>query len=125
MYEYEYLRKLVKDGKIFEAQQLSQTFRYQDDCISFNNNETFRNHYRRIYPPEMQLENTNRSAAVCNFLDLRISIFRGKFKYKSYDKRRDFGFEICNYPNLTGNIHLRGSYGVWSILVTNCSFLRH
>ena len=113
MYEYEYLQKLVDQGKIREAKLVSQTFRYQDDCISFNDNGMFLIHYHQIYPPEMQLENTNTSAAVCNFLDLRISIFRGKFKYKSYDKRRDFGFEICNYPNLTGNVPWRGSYGVF------------
>ena len=113
MYEYEYLQKLVDEGRIREAKHLAQTFRYQDDCISFNDNDMFYNHYQHIYPPEMQLENTNTSVAVCNFLDLRISIFRGKFKYKSYDKRRDFGFEICNYPNLTGNIPWRGSYGVF------------
>ena len=105
MYEYAYLQKLVDEGKIREAQLLSQTFRYQDDCIAFNDNDTFRNHYRFIYPPEMKLENTNTSVAVCNFLDLRISIFRGKFRYRSYDKRRDFGFDICNYPHLTGIYH--------------------
>ena len=120
-YEYNYLEKLVKEGKILEAKLLGHTFRYQDDCIAFNDNGTFRNHYQFIYPPEMQLENTNISTAVCNFLDLRISVFRGKFMYQSYDKRRDFGFEICNYPNLSGNIPWRGAYGVYmSQLVRYC-----
>ena len=121
MYEYEYLKKLVDDGKIREANLLGKTFRYQDDCIAFNDEDTFRNHYRNIYPPEMQLECTNTSSAVCNFLDLRISVFRGKFRYCSYDKRRDFDFNICNYPNLLGNIPWGGAYGVYmSQLVRFC-----
>ena len=121
MYEYDYLKKLVEEGNTRVARLLGQTFRYQDDCIAFNDDNTFRHHYSHIYPPEMQLENTNSSAAVCTFLDLRISVFRGKFRYKSYDKRRDFGFEICNYPNLSGNIPWRGAYGVFmSQLVRFC-----
>ena len=120
-YEYDYMQKLVGEGKIEEAKLLAQTFRFQDDCIALNDNGTFRNHYRYIYPPEMQLENTNISIAVCNFLDLRISVFRKKFIYRSYDKRRNFGFEICNYPHLSGNIPWRGAYGVYmSQLVRFC-----
>ena len=67
------------------------------------------------------LENTNISKATCTFLDLRISIFRGKFVYRSYDKRASFAFKICNYPNLHGNIPWKGSYGVFiSQLVRYC-----
>ena len=69
----------------------------------------------------MTLENTNISKATCTFLDLRISIFRGKFRYSSYDKRKDFNFEICNFPNLIGNIPSGGAYGVFlSQLVRFC-----
>ena len=121
MYEYGYLEKLIKEGKFHEAKMLSQTYRYQDDCVAFNDGGLFRAHYRNIYPPEMQLENTNISKGVCNFLDLRISVFRGEFRYNSYDKRRNFGFDICNYPNLSGNIPWRGAYGVYmSQLVRFC-----
>ena len=55
------------------------------------------------------------------FLDLRISIFRGKFRYCSYDKRKDFNFDICNYPHLDGNVPWGPSYGVFlSQLVRFC-----
>ena len=103
VYEYEYLNKLVNDGNLGTAKLLSNTFRYQEDCIALNDGDAFRQHYRRMYPPEMTLENTNLTKAVCTFLDLRISIFRGKFRYCSYDKRKCFDFDICNYPHLDGN----------------------
>ena len=57
----------------------------------------------------------------CTFLDLRISVFRGKFKFRSYDKRNDFKFKINNYPNLKGNIPYSTAYGVYvSQLVRFC-----
>ena len=121
VYEYEYLNKLMNEGNVVTAKLISNTFRYQDDCISLNDNDTFRHHYKNIYPIEMTLENTNISKAVCTFLDLRISIFRGKFRYCSYDKRKDFNFDICNFPDLNGNIPWGSSYGVFmSQLVRYC-----
>ena len=69
----------------------------------------------------MNLESTNLSANIVTFLDLRISIFRGKFLYRSYDKRNDFSFDVCNYPDLHGNVPITSSYGVFmSQLVRFC-----
>ena len=69
----------------------------------------------------MVLKGTNLSKATCTFLDLHISIFRGKFRYYSYDKRNDFNFDIVNYPHLVGNIPCSASYGVYvSQLVRFC-----
>ena len=88
VYEYEYLSKLMNDSDVSTAKLLSNTLRYQDDCICINDGDVFRHHYSNMYPIEMTLENTNISKAVHTFLDLRISIFRGKFRYCSYDKRQ-------------------------------------
>ena len=121
VYEHEYLSKLVDQGDLQTAIKLSSTFRYQDDCISLNNGDEFAKHFANIYPPELALECTNISKCVVTFLDLRISIFRGKFTYRSYDKRNDFNFKICNYPNLKGNVPVAPSYGVFmSQLVRFC-----
>ena len=69
----------------------------------------------------MELKNTNLSRDKCNFLDLTISVYQGKFIYRSYDKRRDFNFQVVNYPNLSGNIPASQSYGVFiSQLVRFC-----
>ena len=122
VYEYDYIKHLVTNEDHDTAKLLSHTFRYQDDCISMNDEGEFKNNFLLIYPPELTLKNTNISKAVCNFLDLRISVFRGKFRYKSYDKRDDFDFEVCNYPNLHGNIPWKGAYGVYiSQLVRFCN----
>ena len=52
----------------------------------------------------MILKCTNISKAVCTFLDLRISVLRGQFRYMSFDMRNDFSFGIVKYPDLSGNI---------------------
>ena len=67
-----------------------------------------------MYPPELNLKNTNLSPAKSTFLDLLISVFRGKFLYKSYDKRDDFNFEVVKYPHLHGKIPRKPSYGVFT-----------
>ena len=70
----------------------------------------------------MELENTNISPNKVNYLDLTISVYRGKYFYKSFDKRNDFGFEIINYPDIRGNIPKMPADGVFvSQLVRFCS----
>jgi len=113
VYEYEYLQLLINQGHVEEAKKLAHTFRYQDDCAAINDGSTFKKHFKKIYPPEMILKNTNISTFVSTFLDLRISVFRGKFRYVSYDKRNDFDFDVSNYPHLNGNIPYSAAYGVY------------
>ena len=121
VYEYEYMLKLVQNRNVDTARKLAQTFRYQDDCVSLNDEGVFKLHYNNIYPPEMLLKSTNLTKATSTFLDMRISVFRGSFRYKSYDKRNDFDFSIANYPHMDGNIPFRTSYGVYmSQLVRFC-----
>ena len=121
VYEYEYLQHLIDNGEIDVAQKLSRVYRYQDDCIALNDDGVFSKHYSKMYPPEMVLECTNVSKKVVTFLDLRISVVHGKFWYRSYDKRNNFNFNICNFPNLKGNVPMASSYGVYtSQLVRLC-----
>ena len=61
----------------------------------------------------MIVNKTNISVRKTNFLDLTISIFRGKFYIKLYDKRNDYDFEVINYPFLDGNIPKNQSYSVF------------
>ena len=122
-FEYCYLEKLIREGKIDIAKLLSNTYRYQDDCIAINDKAIFKKHFELMYNGSaMELKNTNLSRDKCNFLDLTISIYQGKFIYRSYDKRNDFNFNVVNYPNLSGNIPVSQSYGVFtSQLVRYCS----
>ena len=114
VYEYRYLQKLVNEGHIYIARKLSNVYRYQDDCIAIDDDGLFALHAARIYPPEMILKNTNISPNKSTFLDLTVSIYRHKFLYYSWDKRRDFNFQVVNYPNLAGNIPSSQSYGVYT-----------
>jgi hypothetical protein len=114
VYEYKYMQNLVKHGQIEVARKLSNVFRYQDDCIAINDNGLFATHAPQIYPPEMVLKKTNISANKSTFLDLMVSIYRQKFLYYSWDKRREFDFQVVNYPNLSGNIPSSQSYGVYT-----------
>ena len=93
--------------------KLEHIFRYQDDLLVFNDNGLFEEVLSEIYPPEMIVNKTNISVCKTNFLDLTISIFRGKFYVKLYDKRNDYSFEVINYPFLDGNIPKNQSYGVF------------
>ena len=95
--------------------------RILDDCIVFNDQDTFAHCWREIYPIEMILEKTN-SGNSCTYLDLSISIENNSFIYKSYDKRSDFNFDIINYPNLDSNVPSNPSYGVFnSQLIRFCN----
>ena len=65
-----------------------------------------------IYPAEIIINKTNISTCKTTFLDLNISIYRGRFYVKLYDKRTDYNFEVINYPFLDGNIPKGQSYGI-------------
>ena len=114
VFEYKYLSLLVTNGEIEVAKKLSNVYRYQDDCIALNDDGLFADYFKNIYPSELKLNNTNISVNKSTFLDMTISIYRGKFTYRSYDKRDAFNFQICNYPHLEGNIPAGPSYGVYN-----------
>ena len=114
VYEYSYIDNCIANGDSDIPIDLNGLFRYQDDCIVFNDNGTFQEHIEDIYPNEMTLKCTNLKPATCNYLDLTVSVYRGTFNYRSYDKRRDFDFEVVNYPDLSGNVPFKPSYGIFS-----------
>ena len=66
-----------------------------------------------IYPPEMVVNCMNISPRKCHYLDLCISIYKGKFCVSLYDKRKDFSFDVISYPFIDGNIPNALSYGVF------------
>ena len=113
MYEVDFIEKLNFEGKHKVSSLLNHMFRYQDDCMIFNDCKQYIRYYTSIYPNEMILENTNISAVECNYLDLCITLNNGKFSYKSYDKRDDYSFDVIRYPDLSGNIPFHPAYGVF------------
>ena len=56
----------------------------------------------------------NAGTLAANVLDLNIEINPNENTAKTslFDKRRAFDFEVCNYPDVTGNISSAMAYGV-------------
>jgi len=103
VFESNYIHSLVTTCDLDLAAKLSNMLRIQDDLIVFEDNGLFETNYNRnIYPSVMELKNTNLRVNKVNYLDMTINIQRGRYFYKSFDKRNDFGFEV-NYSNLSGN----------------------
>ena len=66
----------------------------------------------QIYPSELQLNKANTSDTEAAFLDLHLSISNDIVSIKIYDKR-DFDFEIVNFPFLDGDVPRSTSFGVY------------
>ena len=113
VYEFEYIKSLIELGDEDSLMKLRNIFRYQDDLISFNDEELLNSSLNKIYPKEMVVNNTNISPRKCSYLDLTISIFRNQYLVKLYDKRKDYKFNVISYPFLDGNIPTNQSYGVF------------
>jgi hypothetical protein len=128
-YEHQYFVKLYEGNMKEELANLEHVFRFQDDLISFNDEGYLEYCISEIYPPEMVVNKTNISVRKSNFLDMTISIYRGKFYFSLYDKRDDYDFDVISFPFLDGNVPKGQSYGIFiSQLVrysrVNCSFNR-
>ena len=113
VYEYDYFIKLYEEGSKDKLAKMEHIFRYQDDLLSLNDDGLLESVLSEIFPEEMIINKTNISRCKCNFLDLTISIFRGKYYVKLYDKRNDYDFDVINYPYLDGNIPKNQSYGIF------------
>ena len=128
--EFKFLENLSKND-IYTARKFSKSFRYIDDLLMFNNGKLMNKYKNKIYPKELVLNKENKLNTKCNFLDLNIEIknncINNKIITSLYDKRKDFNFQINNYPNLSGNVHFKRSHGIIiSQLIRyskNCLFL--
>lgn len=66
-----------------------------------------------IYPEELELIPDNSDGKITSFLDLLIKLEDGVISTSIFDKRDAFNFPIVNFPNLSGNIPVKSSYGVF------------
>ena len=67
----------------------------------------------KIYPKELSLTSDD-AVLHTHYLDLDLEICDGKIYSKQFDKRDAFSFSIVNYPDLSGNIPAKQSYGVFA-----------
>ena len=111
-YEHEYFNFLCENNRSSDLAKMEHIYRFQDDLLALNDDGFLESVISLIYPPEMTVTKTNISVCKSTFLDLSISIYRGKFLVKLYDKRRDYSFEVISFPFLDGNVPKAPSYGV-------------
>ena len=84
-YEYKYMKNLIKDN-LQVAMKFNGTMRYIDDLLTLNNSR-FAGKIPDIYPPELDLKKTTESPTTVSYLDILITINKGKYVTAVYDKR--------------------------------------
>ena len=109
-YERDFMLSLSEDNQSDVIEAFNSTSRYRDNLLNIDIN-FFDSMVNRIYPSELQLNETNVSDAEASFLYLHLIISDGFVKTKIYNKRDDF--DIVNFPILDGDVPRSASYGVY------------
>ena len=65
-----------------------------------------------MYGKNLTLNKENRGTQCANVLDLNIVINEKCFETDLYDKRRDFEFDIVQFPDLHGCVPSKPAYGL-------------
>ena len=112
-YERDFMLSLSEDNQSGVIETFNSTSRYLDDLLNIDNDffDSMVNHIK-LYPSELQLNKANVSEAEASFLGLHFLLSDGFVKPKIYDKR-DFDFDIVNFPFLDGDVPRTASYGVY------------
>ena len=111
-FECKWLLKKFEDKDFDTLNKFKHCFRYIDDLLCLNNDELMENVMTDIYPKELALT-SDHADFQSHYLDLDIMIKNDKFHTKLFDKRDAFNFQIVNFPDLSGNIPNKHSYGVF------------
>ena len=89
------------------------TFRYIDDVLSLNNSK-FGDFVDRIYPIELEINDTTYTDRSASYLDLHLEIdSQERLRTKLYDKNDDFNSPIVNFPFICSNMLAAPAYGVY------------
>ena len=111
-YEYKWLTKKFKAKEFDDLKKFNICFRYIDDLLCINNDQLMDRVMTEIYPEELSLTSDD-AVLQSHYLDLDLEIRNGNIHSKLFDKRDAFGFSIVNYPDLSGNVPAKQSYGVF------------
>ena len=111
-YEFKFLNTQLKLKNFDCLNKFRKCARYIDDLLLINNDKLLDSCKGEIYPEELVLTSDDKSDQQVHYLDLDILIMGTGFSYWIYDKRDNFEFPIVNFPDLSGNIPARQSYGV-------------
>ena len=112
-YEADFIQGLLKKSKKKLARSFNFTFRYIDDVLLLNNSK-FGDFVDRIYPIELEINDTTYTDRSASFLDLHLEIdSQEPLRTKLYDKSDDFNFPIVNFPFICSNMLAAPAYGVY------------
>ena len=111
-YEYDWMFKMLEEKQYDILSKFKYCFRYIDDLLCIKNDQLMDTYMLEIYPQELSLTSDD-AILTTNYLDLRLEIKHDKIHTCLFDKRDAFGFNIVNFPNLSGNIPQKESYGVF------------
>ena len=108
--ETDWVKAQRKLGTI-NVRKINNSFRFIDDLLSLNDNNTFEKHYKDIYPAELELKKENNSNSCAAFLVIYIYIENGELHTKLFDKRDNFSFDIVSMPFHCSNVPSKMFYG--------------
>jgi hypothetical protein len=112
-YEADFVQGLLKKNEKKLARSFNFTFRYIDAVLSLNNSR-IGDFVDRIYPIELEIEDTTNTDRSASYLDIHLEInSKGRLRTKFYDKRDDFHFPIVNFPFICSNIPAGPAHGVY------------
>ena len=107
-YKANFILGLLKKKKL--ARSFHFTFRYIEDVLSLNNSK-FGDFVDRIYPIELEINDTTYTDRSALYLDLHLEIdSQERLRTKLYDKGDDFNFPIVNFPFICSNMLAAPAY---------------
>ena len=109
--EYKQLNK-IKKTDIYKARSFNSTFRFIDDVCSLQVDDGILNMCVEMYGKNLKLNKENEGSLYANVLDLSATIKEKCIETDLYDKRRDFNFDIVQFPDLNGCIPSKPAYGL-------------
>jgi hypothetical protein len=113
--------RLLKKNEFKLARSFNFTFRYIDEVLSLNNSR-FGDFVDRIYPIELEINDTTDTYTCASYLDLHLEIDSdGRLRTKHYDKREDFNFPIVIFPFICSYILAAPAYEVYTSGSAKCS----
>ena len=111
-YECEWLLQKFEQKDFDILRKFNYCFRYIDDLLCINNDQAMDKVMTEIYPKELSLTSDD-AILQSSYLDLDLEIRNDKIHTSLFDKRDAFDFSIVNFPDLSGNIPSKQSYGVF------------
>jgi hypothetical protein len=106
--EYNYFMGCLKQKQFEICKKLSHVYRYIDDITIVNGSGLLDEIVGELYPSSLKLEKINSLPNGADVLDLHIWIdpYTKVFHIQTFDKRRQFRFEVTSMPFLHSNVSL-------------------